>query len=256
MLKIERQDKIMEILNKKGSVLVSELSELFNCSDETIRRDLKELEYSQALTRTYGGAFISEKHDKTYPSGIRKILFLEEKINISKEALKLINNNDFLFFDASTTCLQLVKEIINSKLSVTIVTNSLSIANLCGEIKNDIDLVFLGGVLRKHTESTSGVEALGQISYYFADKSFISPPKISVEIGLTDNHIYEANVRKRMIERSKEVIILADHTKFYENGNYSITSLKDIDLIITDKELETKWNKELAHSDVKLKIIK
>ncbi len=253
MLKVERQEQIMELLKIKGSVLVTELSDHFNCSDETIRRDLKELSNSNLLTRTHGGAFLFEKYDKSYPSEIRKIILHEEKSKMAKEAVKLIEENDFLFLDSSTTCLKLAEWIADEGLSVTILTNSLHIANLCSEKKNDIDVVLLGGRLRKNNFSTVGIEGVSQMDSYFADKSFISPPKISLEHGLTDNNMNEATIRKLMLEKSKERILLMDHTKFQDDGNYLVSNINDVDLIITDIELKSEWN-EYLKKNKKLKV--
>lgn len=252
MLKIDRQEKIMEILYSKGSLLVTDLSNLFDCSDETIRRDLKELEDMNLLNRTHGGAFISEKHDKSYPSDIREILLPEVKFSIAKEAVKLLNKNDFIFVDSSTTSLQLVKTIIDEGLSITIATNSISILNLCIDRKNEIDVVLLGGVLRKNNLSLTGCEGLNQINYYYADKCFISPPKVSIQYGLTDNNINEANIRKEMIQNSKEKILIADNSKFKDNGNYKISPIENFDMIITESQLNKDWNNYLQEKSIDL----
>lgn len=241
MLKIERHNEILKLLNIRGNVLVTDLSSKFNCSDETIRRDLKELEDKKKLTRTHGGAFLTEKHDKSYPSGIRKILYKEEKISISREAVKYIKDNDFLFLDSSTTCLQLCKEIISNRISVTIVTNSIQIANLCCERVNDIDLILVGGSIRKHNRSTTGFTSILQLENYFADKCFISPPKLSIELGMTDNNANEAKIREIMIKRSKEKFLIVDHTKFEGNENLLIEGIENINTIITDSNPNKKW---------------
>lgn len=241
MLKIERQEQIMNILRKKGTVLVTELSEKFNCSDETIRRDLKELSDLKLLMRTHGGAFLYEKHDKSYPSEIRKMILHDERLRMAKEALKLIDDNDFIFLDSSTTCLKLSECIVESGKSVAIATNSIAIANLLCDTRNEIDLVLLGGILRKHNLSTTGVEGISQINNYFADKCFISSPKISIEYGITDNNINEAKIRRLMIERSEKRVLLMDHTKFIGNATYLVSELNNIDLIITDTQPTSEW---------------
>nr|WP_072514875.1 DeoR/GlpR family DNA-binding transcription regulator [Ndongobacter massiliensis] len=241
MLKIERHEKIMEILHLRGSVLVTELSTKFSCSDETIRRDLKELEDNNELHRTHGGAFLTKKHDKSYPSEIRQVLLQAEKKTIVSKAVQLIHDNDFLFLDSSTTCLELCKSIIQANLSVTIVTNSLLLAQLCCSQKSDIDLVLLGGALRTHTLSTASAEALDQLMNYYADICFLSPPKISLEIGITDNRMNEARVRSLMMERSYKTVLLADHTKFQDYANLPISTLEKIDILITDATLANNW---------------
>ncbi|NVF11201.1 DeoR/GlpR transcriptional regulator [Anaerococcus sp. AGMB00486] len=251
MLKIDRQNKILDLLKRNDSVLVTELSDFFNCSDETIRRDLKELEKSNLLTRTHGGAFLTQKNDKTYPTKIRNILLLKEKIRICKKALEIIDNNDFIFLDSSKTCYQLAKFILESGLSVTIATNSFIISQLCTQKKNDINLIVLGGYLRNNNMSTVGVEAVEQINNYFADKCFISPPKVNLEKGIFDNNILESKVREAMITNSNKKIILADNTKFQSITNYKITNTSNFDLLISDIELSTNKNDILKKYNVK-----
>lgn len=241
MLKIERHEKIMDILRLRGSVLVTELSTRFSCSDETIRRDLKELEEKNELHRTHGGAFLPNKHDKSYPSEIRQVLLQAEKKTIVSKAVQLIHDNDFLFLDSSTTCLELGKCIIQANLSVTIVTNSLLLAQLCASQKNDVDLILLGGALRTHTLSTASAESLDQLNNYYADICFLSPPKISLEVGMTDNRMNEARVRSRMIERANKTVLLADHTKFQDYANLPVSALEKIDVLITDAGLANNW---------------
>lgn len=235
MLKVNRHNEIMEILKTKDSILVTELSEIFNCSDETIRRDLKELEDKKLLTRVHGGAFITKKYDKTYPSDIRNVLYLNEKKQISKVALEFIEENDFIYLDSSTTCLQLANMIIESKKNITILTNSLSIANHCCKVSNNVDLIMIGGKLRSNNKSVAGIEGIDQIKNYHADKSFISPPKVNLSEGIFDNDIFESKIRERMIQSSDKAILLIDHTKFYGTSNYQISGLEKVDTIITDK---------------------
>ena len=235
MLKVERQKKILELLERTDSVLVTDLSQIFKCSDETIRRDLKEMEKSKLLTRTHGGAFKSTRNDKTYPSKIRNVLLLNEKIKISKKAMDLIQENDFIFLDSSTTCFQLAKFIIKAKINLTIATNSILITNLCTQEKNNIDLIMIGGYLRNNNMSTIGVEGINQISNYFADKCILSPPKVSLDKGLFGNNILEANIRKSMIAHASSTIVLADHTKFKSITNYKISTMDKIDKLISDK---------------------
>lgn len=240
MLKIKRQDEIMELLNRKGNVLVTELSELFRCSDETIRRDLKELEDKKLLTRTHGGAFISEKYDKTYPSEIRSALYSEEKLKICMKAMDLIENNDFIFLDSSTTCFKLAKLIINSKKNITIVTNSLVVTDFCSKEKNNVDLIMIGGKLRSNNKSIAGLEGLLQIKSYHADKAFLSPPKFNLSKGIFDNDIFESKIREHMIESSDMSVMLLDHTKFVGSSNYKLSSIDNVDMVITDKPLDKK----------------
>ena len=130
MLKIERFARIEEELKKKGSLEIPSLSQMLGCSEETVRRDLRELESVGKLNRIRGGAYLSDKYDKTYASPLRKTLYQQEKSQMSQKAMEFIHDRDVLFLDSSTTCLTLAGLLLNSKLSLTIVTNSMMICSL------------------------------------------------------------------------------------------------------------------------------
>ena len=156
MLKIERFAKIEAELKQKGSLDIPSLSQLLGCSEETVRRDLRELEAVGKLNRIRGGAYLSDKYDKTYASPLRRTLYQEEKNQMSLKAMEFIHDRDVIFLDSSTTCLALARQLLGSKLSLTIVTNSMMICSLCTEPNSHINLICLGGSLRTRTLSFVG----------------------------------------------------------------------------------------------------
>lgn len=185
MLKIERFARIEEELKKKGSLEIPSLSQMLGCSEETVRRDLRELESVGKLNRIRGGAYLSDKYDKTYASPLRKTLYQQEKSQMSQKAMEFIHDRDVLFLDSSTTCLTLVGLLLNSKLSLTIVTNSMMICSLCTEPNSHINLICLGGSLRARTLSFVGYHTTDILSTYYADCAFISSPKATLSEGLS-----------------------------------------------------------------------
>lgn len=252
MLKIDRQTAIEQELAKKGSVLIPSLSELLHCSEETIRRDLKELESVGKLTRTHGGAYLMEQYDKSYPTKLRKVYYQDIKANLAKHALRYIKENDVLMLDSSTTCLTLAKTLLDNKVSVTIVTNSLLICDLCNDQVSNINLVCLGGTFRRRTSSFTGYLTTDTLRGYCADKAFISCPKITLAQGLSDNHLNEAKVREGMLEHSQQRILLLDHTKFDHSANILFWNLQKIDVIITDETLSPEWETYAANTGLRL----
>ena len=112
MIKIKRQQYILKKLHETGSVLVADVSEELNCSMETIRRDLKEMETEHKLTRIHGGAYMPEEYDKGVPVSLREKLFKKEKQQIANIAMQFIKEGDLIILDHSTTCLALAKEIL------------------------------------------------------------------------------------------------------------------------------------------------
>jgi len=123
MLAIERRKRIMRLIQENQSVLVPELSKLFNVTEETIRRDLEKLEAEGLLKRTYGGAVINENSSADIPLNIREITNIESKQAISMKVAEYIEDGDTLLLDSSSTVLQVAKQI-KFKKKLTVITNS------------------------------------------------------------------------------------------------------------------------------------
>lgn len=251
MLKIERQNFIMNELKNEGSILISSLSDSLNCHEETIRRDLKELESAGKLKRIHGGAYLPDYSDRSVPIDLRTSFFREEKREMAQIALPFISPGDTIMLDSSTTCLQLAQAILDSDITVTLITNSLRICILCDSAKNSkITLVCAGGQLRAKTSSFVGYRTTDMISSNFANIAFLSNPAVNITYGLTDNNLNEANVRKCMLEHSKQHIFLMDHTKFSKTSSNIFGQLSDIDVLITDKKLSRDWETSLRTKGV------
>ena len=252
MLKIDRQTIIQQELAKNGSVLIPALSEMLHCSEETIRRDLRELEASGRLTRTHGGAYLMEKYDKSYPTKLRKVYYQDIKVRMAKQAMQYIRDNDVLMLDSSTTCLELARLLVESKYNVTVISNSLLICDLCSEQLSSVNLVCLGGTFRRRTSSFTGYHTTDILSGYHADKAFISCPKITPEQGLSDNQLEESKIREAMLTHAQERILLMDHTKFGPSANVLFGSLDLVDLIITDEPVSAQWEAVKAKSHLRI----
>ena len=252
MLKIDRHSYIEQELMIKGSIQISALSEALQCSEETIRRDLKELEAAGKLTRTQGGAYLMDRYDKSYPSKLRKDFFRDKKADMAHIALKYIKESDVIMLDSSTTCLALAEALIFSKRNVTIITNSLLVCELCSERATNINLISLGGTFRQRTASFVGPHTLATLHGYYADHAFISCPYITLEHGLSDHKLDEAQVRADMLHHSREKILLMDHTKFTSNGNILFGNLPAIDVLITDQVLPESWEDYCRQNNILL----
>ncbi len=252
MLKIDRHNFIEQELMLNGSVQISTLSDVLHCSEETIRRDLKELESIGKLTRTQGGAYLMDRYDKSYPSKLRKDFFQDKKNEMANIALKYIKDSDVIMLDSSTTCLALAEALILSKRNITIITNSLLICEICSERTANINLVSLGGTFRQRTSSFVGPHALDALQNYYADHSFVSCPYITLEHGLSDHKLDEAQIRTAMLHNSRERILLMDHTKFTSNGNILFGDLSSIDVLITDQVLSENWEHYCSQNNIKL----
>ncbi len=237
MLKIERHNLIEQEIHKAGFVLVPGLSELLGCSEETVRRDLKEMEGAGRLVRTHGGAYLVEKYDKGYPIELRRSYLQHTKEKLAEAAIREIQENDVVMLDASTTCLAIAEAILAQGMNITLITNSLAICNLFGETNSNVNLIGIGGTFRRRTSSFADPNTVEALRCYYADRAFVSCPKVNAEYGLSDNHISEANVRRQMLRNAQTRILVVDHTKLEGNANILFEGLEELSLIITDQRL-------------------
>lgn len=242
MLKIERQKYIEEFIQKTGSIIISDISTQLNCSEETIRRDLKELENKGVLKRTHGGAFLTDYEDKTIPSNLRNLYIPKEKDEISKIALEnYIHDYDIIILDSSTTCLHLASMISKKNMKITIITNSLSIITLFENQLGNTKLIVTGGKYKTKSHSFVGPRTIDFLSSYSVPYSFISCSAIDIDFGILDNNENECEIRKAIIKHSRNRILLVDHTKFSDSGEFIISNFSNIDIVITDKKPQNTW---------------
>ncbi|MFA9464352.1 MAG: DeoR/GlpR family DNA-binding transcription regulator [Velocimicrobium sp.] len=251
MLKIERQKKIEEYLHLYGSILISDMSQKLDCSEETIRRDLREMEKDSKLIKIHGGAFLPESDDKGAPQQLRETIFSEKKENLANYTINhFIKDNDTIMLDCSTTCLALAKQLLYSNIKVTIITNSLRIFNLFDQQLHNLKLIALGGTFRQRSNSFVGYQTTDTIKHLISDKCFISCSAIDIKHGLIDNNMSEAQVRKSYIYQSRKRFLIADHTKFSDTADYIINDLTCIDAIITDKKLSEEWQNKINELNI------
>jgi DeoR/GlpR family transcriptional regulator of sugar metabolism len=242
-LKNVRQKKILEILELKKIVSVSELSKSLNASLMTIRRDLDYFEKQGVISKTHGGAIFIEK-EKVQPSFEERIIeFDEEKDKIGKAAVRLIKNGDIVFFDAGTTPLSIVKYINNdleiSAISIGLIT---SIA-LCDKPK--INVISIGGNIHHSSYSSINYISVDLIKKFNADIAFISTKAISLPQGTFEVELPLIEVKRAIVSVSKKVVLVADHTKFESKSLSLSIPMDDIHTIITDDKTSPKIIQEI-----------
>ncbi len=247
MLAVTRKSKIKDIILEKKSVIVSELAQKFCVTEETIRRDLKTLEDEGFLTRTYGGAFIQEGVQNEVNLSLRETVYIDSKKAIAKKCAEIIHNGDSIFLDCSTTALFIAKAI--QDMRITVLTNSLKIINLLSESQN-IRLISIGGLYNSDNMSFIGRGALSSLENYFVDITFMSCRTLSREHGITDSNEAMSELRQKMLRRSNKTFIVADYSKFDKTSFIHICDFKEVDGVITDKNLDQEWLNFLLENDV------
>ena len=233
----KRKEEILNILKDRGRVRVAELSREFDISEVTIRTDLAELESRGLLKRTRGGAIGTQKAYFNMSLAERMEVNKEEKKRIAGTASGLVAEGETLMIDSGATNYYVAKELAGKK-NITVVTNSLMIAQEMS-FSSLVNVILLGGSLDPQHQFTFGADTAAQLVRYKADKAIISTDGVSVEPGLTTFHHREADVSRKMIERSNNVIAVADHSKIGKEGFAFIARLDKIDYLITDKNIGT-----------------
>lgn len=251
MFATERKRAILDLLEKQGKVKVIELSETFDVSEPTIRRDIKELDEKGMLIRTHGGAIAREEGEHEPSFKEKQDKYYKEKESIGKLAAGLVNEGDIILLDSGTTTLQIAKELIVK--NITVVTNSLDIAYEL-EKKPDVEVVLTGGIMRWNTRAMVGPVADGALEKFHVDIAFMGTNYISIDGGLTTHNMMEANTKSNMINIAKRVFVVCDHTKFDKTTFYRIASLKDLDGVITDRGMTQEMMKRYEQEDLDILI--
>jgi DeoR/GlpR family transcriptional regulator of sugar metabolism len=245
MLVAERQRKIVDIVNERSSIRVTELSNIFGVTEETIRRDLEKLEKENLLRRSHG---IEENQSET--SYIeREIINAAEKRAIAIEAIKRIEPGDQIVLDASTTAWYMAKELPDMRL--TVVTNSIKVAIELSK-KDQIRVISTGGSLLSQSLSYVGPLAERSLSMYHVNKAFLSCKGVHLEKGLSDFNELQALVKKKMMEIADKTVLMVDSSKFGVRAFSQISSLSNIDYIITDTKVEDSVKKLLEEKYIKI----
>jgi DeoR family fructose operon transcriptional repressor len=250
---IERKDQILDLITRKGRITVDELIEKFKVSGATIRRDLEFLEHQGLITRAHGGATSKSRVSLEADFFEEKEKFLEEKRRIGEEAAKLIEEGEVIFLEASTTVLQLARNLKNRR-NLTVVTNSLDIACELEKSKG-INLILTGGNLKRKTHALIGPLAETTLSQMRLDKAFIGISALDISYGITTATMEEAKTRKDIIRASNKLIVLCDHSKFGKQNFAYVGPLELIDVLITDKGIPDEMRKEMERKGVEVRTV-
>lgn len=212
MLARERQSKIIEITDSRGSISAIELMEILNASESTIRRDLSVLDEKGLINRVHGGAVSVYQIIRTTDEAIesRKSQNIEEKMQIARYAASLIEAGDFVYIDAGTTT-ELLIDYIDVR-GAYFVTNALGHAKKLAA--KGYKVYVPGGEFKVETEAIVGEEALESIQKYNFTKGFWGTNGITVKNGFTTPESKEAMIKKKSMENCKNRYVLADASKF------------------------------------------
>ena len=239
MILIQRRKAIKDILLRERTVKVSDLARKFDVSEETIRRDLTQLEDEGLVERNYGGAILVEELQAGMwaipPVNQRKLHLFEEKDAIGKKAAGLVEAGQIVIFDAGSTTW----------------TNSLDVAESMGQHEGTSVFV-LGGKLMRKSMSLVGPQAEVELRKYNADIAFMGTSGISLTKGFTSSDIYEAEIKRAMVSAAKKIVVVADHSKFSRQGLVSFATFDEVDALVTSEITDGAIRQEIHRLGVEV----
>lgn len=229
----QRHKIILGELEREGFVRVQDLSERLGVSEVTIRKDLKELESRKMLVRTHGSASPVSSLTTDRHIDEKEKVQVEEKLRIAEAANLLIEKNDRIIIASGTTLLSFARKITGNE-PLTVITPSVKVSlTLC--YKPNIEIVQLGGIMRKSSATVVGPYAESLLGELMCNKLFIGVDGIDLEFGLTTSNMAEAHLNQYMISSAQQVIVLADSSKFGKRGFGKICGISQVHHIITDR---------------------
>lgn len=244
MLSEERQKIILDLLQKEGAVSISDLVNVFDVTEMTIRRDLDYLESKELLRRVHGGAISHGGRSYEPPFRTRSLVNVDEKKEIGKKAASLVNNGESIILDVGTTTLEIAKNL-SDKQNLTVITPSLQIAIQLVE-NQDIKLIVTGGILRRDELSLIGDYAERIFEDVHVDKLFLSAGGVDIDAGVTEVNLEDAVVKRRMQKCAKEIILVTDSSKFDHVALMSIAPIESINKVVTDSSISEDFKQKLT----------
>ena len=238
MLKQERYDKILDLLEKEQYISAERLAKILFVSLPTIRRDLAELDKRGLIVRSHGGAKKLQSGHSVAPLGFRKTVHAPEKRALCKRACELVGEGDIIFIDSSTTTLQMA-DFLHDKKNITVITNGIELATLL--VKKGIKTYCTGGEIFENSLAHFGSFAEEFIQRFNIDTLFFSCHGVTQKGMLTDPSLPETQIRKVAINQSRKTVFLCDKTKFELSTPYNLISIQAIDYVITNNEKITDY---------------
>lgn len=236
-MKLRRIEEEEAYIHKFHKVTINELQEKFEVSGNTIRRDVSELVKRGNVLKSHG--MVSSKLNNydvgQLPFYKRSSVMIEEKKKIAEKASEFIENGDCIFIDSGSSVTHLIDYI--KDLELTVFTNNVDFIIKAIQYRN-IDIITFSGILNRDYCSFTSIDeqSADTLSKYNFTKSFMSATGITVQYGVMNSLVSDNYIKVQAVERAQQVYLLADHTKFGKITMKSYAQLKDIDVIITDRE--------------------
>jgi len=250
MNKKVREKFILNTLYKKGEMSVNEITDNFNVTSMTARRDIAKLAEEGYLIRTHGGAILADPLENMFSFSTRIDANKTHKINIGRKAAKYVRDNESIYIDSGTTLIRMCP-FLKDRKGLTVITNSLPAASELSNYSN-IKVTILGGDIIHERRSIYGHIAVEQAEKYSVKKAFIGTDGVSLKNGLTAYANNESQVSNAMTSSANEVFLLCDSSKIEYDSTFKFAKLSSIDYLITDNGIDKKIVEKYKRNKINL----
>lgn len=233
---LERRKVIVQTLQEHGEADINDLANRLDVSSMTVRRDLKALEQNGTVSISQGVVILNDGALQEYNMLFKRQINLSEKRRIAEKALEYVNEGESIFLDTGTTVKELAS-LINRFNSITVMTDSLLVANAVADARGSANLVMCPGTFREMSMAFLGPMTDDFVSNFKIDKFFLSVEGVSLSNGISVIDVLDGHTKRNLVERAGQVICLADSSKFEKSLFYSIAPIDSVDLFITDDGL-------------------
>lgn len=249
MTTYDRRQSILDILRKQPGISVPELAAALVVSEGTIRNDLNALEGQGLLKRVYGGAVLQHQDQFQNTSFTKRYQQnAAAKLAIARQASALVADGDSILLDASSTAYYFAKALTNLR-RLRVITNGFEVAReLAQNTTNTV--ILIGGIVNNESSSVTGLLSEHIIEELHIQKAFISCSGFSLERGMTEVHLSEAQLKRKVIESSQELLALVDSSKFGKEDLTSFARPGTISRLFTDQHLSQEWLDRLTQSEI------
>ena len=248
MLTTQRKQLILDRLAREGQVVAKTLAAELQTSEDTIRRDLRELAQAGRLQRVHGGALPAAA--AAGDMKVREQLSTQDKVDLGRHGASLIQPGQVVILDGGTTALQVARHL-DPNLRATIVTHSPTVA-VAAAAHPQVEILMLGGRLFRHSMVNVGAAVIAAASQLRADLYFMGVTGVHPEAGLTTGDAEEAAVKRALHERAAETIVLASAEKLLAASPFVVASLNEIVALVVPQETGARTLKALRASGVKV----
>lgn len=245
-----RFSSIISFLEKNEFISIRELSNQFQVSEVTARRDLRDLADKGVILRTHGGAIRVQNEARLFNFDSKSAMHREEKIEICRFAATFIQDNNTIYMDCGTTVYYLARFLAKFK-NLRVITNSLPVVSYLMPLPQ-VKTYLIGGELDNSRKALYGPMTESLLERYKADKAFIGAGGVSISHGLSSNDEKEASITRKMAQAAKEVFLLCDSSKLENDSYFTYSSLSLVTKLITDRKVSDSILKRYKENKINL----